>query len=72
MTGENISAVLHFFDNGIFVECDDLSIGKFISKGDGNALMEIINDINDFTNSNTTFLLTEKGEEEAKRLNEEV
>ncbi len=71
MTGENITATLHFFDNGIYVECEDLDIGKFITKGDGNALMDVINDIDDVTNSNTTFFLTNKGEEKADRLSKE-
>lgn len=61
MTGENTTAVFHFFDNGIYVECGDLDIGKFIPKGDGNAIMDILNDIDSITNSNTTFRLTEKG-----------
>lgn len=67
-----MTAILHFFDNGIFIECEDLNIGKFINKGDGDSIMEIINDIDDFTNSNTTFSLTEKGKEEAEKLNKEA
>ena len=61
MTGENTTAVVHFFDNGIYIECKDLDIGKFIAKGDGNAIMDILNQIDDVTNSNATFVLTEKG-----------
>lgn len=61
MTGENTTAVFHFFDNGIYIECEDLDIGQFVSKGDGNAIMDILNSIDDVTNSSTTFTLTEKG-----------
>ena len=61
MTGENTTAIFHFFDNGIYVECEDLDIGKFIAKGDGNAIMDILNQIDDVTNSNTIFVLTDKG-----------
>lgn len=61
MTGENISAVFHFFDNGIYIECEELDIGKFVSTGDGNAIMEVLNDIDSVSNSNATFTLTEKG-----------
>lgn len=62
MTGENTTAVFHFFDNGIYIECEDLDIGKFVTKGNGNAIMDILNSIDDVTNSSTTFTLTEKGE----------
>ena len=61
MTGENTTATFHFFDDGIYIECEDLDIGKFVTKGDGNAIMDILNQIDDVTNSNTTFVLTEKG-----------
>lgn len=61
MTGENTTAVFHFFDNGIYVECEDLDIGKFITKGDGNAIMDILNQIDEVTDPNATFVLTEKG-----------
>ena len=61
MTGENTTATFHFFDNGIYIECEDLDIGKFVAKGNGNAIMDILNQIDDVTNSSTTFTLTEKG-----------
>lgn len=61
MTGENTTAVFHFFDNGIYIECEDLDIGQFVTKGNGNAIMDILNSIDDVTNSSTTFTLTEKG-----------
>lgn len=40
--------------------CKVLDIGKFVAKGDGNAIMDILNQIDDVTNSNATFILTEK------------
>lgn len=61
MTGERMSAIFHFFDNGIYIECEDLDIGKFVPKGDGNAIMEVLNEIEDFTDPDATFTLTEKG-----------
>lgn len=61
MTGERISAIFHFFDNGIYIECEDLDMGKFVSKGDGNAIMEVINEIDENSDPNATFALTEKG-----------
>lgn len=41
--------------------CEVLDIGKFVAKGDGNVIMDILNQIDDVTNSNATFILTEKG-----------
>lgn len=38
--------------------CEVLDIGKFVAKGDGNAIMDILNQIDDVTNSNATFILT--------------
>ena len=68
MTGENTTAVFHFFDNGIYIECEDLGIGKFVTKGNGNAIMDILNSIDDVTNSSTTFVLTKKGKKIAENL----
>lgn len=62
MTEENTTATFHFIDNGIYIECEDLDIGKFVAKGNGNAIMDILNQIDDVTNSSTTFVLTKKGE----------
>lgn len=61
MTGENTTAIFHFFDNGIYIECEDFDIGKFIPKGDGNAIMDTLNDIDDLVNSEARFVITEKG-----------
>ena len=68
MTGENTIAVFHFFDNGIYVECEDLDIGKFVTKGDGNAIMDILNQIDEVTDPSTTIVLTEKGKKIAENL----
>lgn len=62
MTEENTTATFHFIDNSIYIECEDLDIGKFVAKGNGNAIMDILNQIDDVTNSSTTFVLTKKGE----------
>lgn len=68
MTGENTTVIFHFFDNGIYIECEDLDIGKFVTKGDGNAIMDIINSIDDVTDSSAVFKLTEKGKKIAENL----
>lgn len=71
MTGEKTTATLHFFEGGIFIECEDLDIGRFIKQGDGNALLEAVNEIDCLTDPNATFSLTEKGLEEYNRLHNE-
>lgn len=68
MTGERMSVIFHFFDNGIYIECEDLDIGKFVSKGDGNAIMEVLNEIEDYSDPNATFTLTEKGKKMAAKI----
>ena len=68
MTGENTTAIFHFFNNGIYVECEDLDIGKFITKGDGNAIMDILNQIDEITDPSATLVLTEKGKKVAENL----
>lgn len=68
MTGENTTAIFHFFNNGIYVECEDLDIGKFITKGDGNAIMDILNQIDEVTDPSATLVLTEKGKKIAENL----
>lgn len=68
MTGENTTAIFHFFDNGIYIECEDLDIGKFVTKGDGNAIMDILNQIDEVTDPSATFVLTEKGKKAAENL----
>ena len=68
MTGENTTAIFHFFDDGIYIECEDLDIGKFVTKGDGNAIMDILNQIDEITDPSATLVLTEKGKKVAENL----
>lgn len=59
---------LQLFPSGIHVQCEDCEIDEFISLGDGNKFMEVLNDIYMMTDPNVTYKLTEKG----KRLLEEL
>ena len=70
MTGEKISATLHFFDKGIYIECKELDMGEFINKWDGNAFMKVLNDIEELSNSH--YVITEKGEELLKSLKNQI
>lgn len=69
MIGEYASATLHFYKSGIFIECKELDIGEFIPKGNGNMLMSVLNDIEDCTNPEAKYIITEKGKELLKELN---
>ena len=60
MTGERATAIFHFFDGGIFIECEDL--GKFIPAGQAKQIIDTLNEINQLTDPDTRFLITEKGE----------
>lgn len=71
MTGEYATVTLHFISGGIYAECEELDEGKMIAAGDGDAIMDFINEVDTYANPNTTFSLTEKGKEEVERLKQE-
>lgn len=54
---------------GIIATCDELDEEVFIQHGDGNALMRFINDIEDCTDPDATYVITEQGREYLKNLN---
>lgn len=68
MTGEYATVVLHFYKAGIFAECEELDSGEFIPKGDGKALMKFLNDVDDCTDPEAKYVLTEKGMRMAEQL----
>lgn len=59
---------LEMFGSGIHLLCDDTEHDEFIPYGDGNKLMEILNEIQDITDPNTVYTLTDKGREVAEAL----
>lgn len=61
MTGEYATIVLHLIPGGIYAECEDTDAGVMINKGDGNSIMQFINDVEDACDPDATFELTEKG-----------
>lgn len=65
MPGEYAQVTIHFFENGLFVVNENLDIGKFIPSGNGNALMDVLNEIDDIMNPESRFVLTEEGEKQA-------
>lgn len=71
MTGEYATVTLHFISGGIYAECEELEEGKMIAAGDGDAIMDFINEVDTYTNPNTTFSLTEDGKEYVERLKQE-
>lgn len=45
-----------------------LTLVSLSPKGDGNAIMEILNEIEDYTDPNATFTLTEKGKKMTEKI----
>jgi hypothetical protein len=53
--------VLELFKSGMHVTCEEAEIDEFVPTGDGNKLMDIINDIDDICNPDAEFVITEEG-----------
>lgn len=71
--GKFATIQLDLYKGGIRAYCPDLSdddylCEEFIPRGDGQALIDFINEVDVFTNPDTVFALTEKGKKEAKKL----
>lgn len=66
----NAVITLELYNSGIHFVCDDTGADDFIPRGDGNKLMELINNVQDITDPDAIFTLTEKGREYIKRLEE--
>lgn len=49
--------------SGMIASCDEINEEVFIESGDGNALMDFINLVDDCTNPDATYTLTDKGRE---------
>lgn len=62
---------LELFKSGIHATCEDTGDDEFIPAGDGNKLIDFINEVDELTNPDATFTLTEKGKEYARRLRED-
>ena len=58
--------VLEMFKSGLHVMCEDTDTDDFVKHGDGNRLMEILNEIYDITDPDARFTLTDKGKYLAK------
>lgn len=54
---------LDLYKKGILASCDDIEDEEFIVKGDGNALMDFINRVEDLTDPDATYVLTDKGKQ---------
>ena len=52
---------LELFKSGIKASCEDCNEEEFIPRGDGDKLMDFINNVDDFCHPDTTFTITEKG-----------
>lgn len=63
MSKNYATVTLKFFKAGIYAECEDLELTEFISKGDGQAMMDFLNEVDEFSDPDTTYVITEKGKE---------
>ena len=71
--GKFATITLDLYKKGIRVRCEELSddeedYEEFIPRGDGQALMDFINSVEDICHPEARFSLTEKGKEEYDRL----
>ena len=58
---------LDLYEAGIHFICEDAGVDDFISKGDGNKLMDLLNEVEFVCNPNATFEITEKGKKLLKQ-----
>lgn len=61
---------LELFKSGIHLTCEDTGEDEFIPTGNGDMLLDIINEIDALCNPDATFTLTEKGKEFVEKLKE--
>lgn len=59
--GKFCTITLELYDNGMHFICDDADMDELIPQGDGNKLMELLNEASLRTDPDTTYSLTEKG-----------
>ena len=62
--------ILDMYKSGLHVTCEETGHDEFIQHGNGNRLMEILNIIQDVTDPDATFTLTDKGKYVAKLMDE--
>ena len=71
--GKFATITLDLYKKGIRAYCEELSedgedYEEFIPRGDGQALMDFINSVEDICHPEARFSLTEKGKEEYERM----
>lgn len=66
MNGEYAVITLHLFRHGIYAECDDVNDGTFIKAGDGQGIVDFVNQVDSICHPDTTFTITDKGREMLK------
>ena len=58
---------LKMFKGGLLFSCEEVNIEDIVPLGDGDRLMELINEVDDLCNPDATYVLTEKGGEIKRR-----
>ena len=63
--------ILDMYKSGLHVTCEETDHDEFVPHGNGNRLMEILNNIQDVTDPDAEWGLTEKGKYLANLLDNE-
>lgn len=61
---------LKLFKGGMLFDCEEADVCDVIPSGNGNRLMELINEVEDICNPDATFEITEEGRKYLKELGE--
>lgn len=61
--GKYATITLEMYKKGMKFTCEDIELEEFIPTGDGNMLMDLLNEVAEVCDPDATFQLTEKGEE---------
>lgn len=62
---------LELFKSGIHLTCEETGHDEFIQSGDGNRLIELINEIDEATDPDVIYSITDKGKEILNIMEEE-
>lgn len=71
MNGELATIQLHLFPTGIYAECERTGSGEFIPIGDMKPLVDFINMVQEMSDPETKYAITEEGLEFLKQLEED-
>ena len=62
---------LKLFKGGILFDCEEADISDVIPYGNGNRLMELLNEVEEICDPDATFEITEEGRQYLQKLKDE-